>query len=413
MEKRCPALDITGSDIHGEAARLRAQGPAAQVELPGGVLAWSVNSYAVGKQLLASPDVTKSARNHWPAFINGEVPADWEMISWVAMDNISTTYGTEHRRLRRLIGKAFTPRRTEAIRPHVVELTTMLLDNLAEAAASGEVVDLKERFCYPLPGMVVADLIGMGEEPRLALTKVMDMMARTDVTSAQAQEILRGWRDAIAEHIALKRAEPGEDITSDLIAARDEDGSRLTEQELADTIFAVIGAGSETTINFLDNAISLLLSHPEQLERVRNGQSGWSDVIEEVLRVESPLASLPLRYAVRDIELDGVTIPQGSPILINYAAPGRDPAVHGESACEFDITRADKDHYSFGHGPHFCLGAGIARMVSTVGLSSLFERFPDISLAAPVASLSHIPSFVMNGHSSLPVRLTAVTERAA
>jgi cytochrome P450 len=413
MEKRCPALDITGSDIHGEAARLRAQGPAAQVKLPGGVLAWSVNSYAVAKQLLASPDVTKSARHHWPAFINGEIPPTWEMISWVEMDNISTTHGQAHHRLRRLIGKAFTPRRTEAIRPHVAELTTMLLDNLAEDAAAGATVDLKERFCYPLPGMVVADLIGMGEEPRLALTKVMDMMARTDVTSEQAQEILLGWRGAIADHIALKRADPGEDITSDLIAARDEDGSRLTEQELADTIFAVIGAGSETTINFLDNAITLLLSHPEQLERVKNGQSSWSDVIDEVLRVESPLASLPLRYAVNDIELDGVTIPQGDPIIINYAAPGRDPAVHGESACEFDITREDKDHFSFGHGPHYCLGTGIARMVSTVGLSSLFERYPDVSLAAPVESLDHIPSFVMNGHSSLPVRLTAVASKAA
>lgn len=413
MEKRCPVLDINGSDIHGEAARLRAQAPAVQVELPGGVLCWSVNSYAVAKQLLASPDVTKSARNHWPAFINGEIPDSWEMISWVAMDNISTTYGKEHRRLRRLIGKAFTPRRTEAIRPHVVELTNMLLDRLTDAAASGEVVDLKERFCYPLPGMLVADLIGMGEEPRLALTKVMDMMARTDVNSEQAQEILVGWRTAIAEHIALKRAEPGEDITTDLVSARDEDGSRLTEQELADTIFAVIGAGSETTINFLDNAITLLLSHPDQLDRVRTGQSTWDDVIDEVLRVESPLASLPLRYSVTDIELDGVTIPAGEPILINYAAPGRDPAVHGETACEFDITRADKDHFSFGFGPHYCLGAGIARMVSTVGLSTLFERFPDISLAVPVEDLVHIPSFVMNGHRTLPVRLTAVASKAA
>jgi cytochrome P450 len=115
-----------------------------------------------------------------------------------------------------------------------------------------------------------------------------------------------------------------EDITSDLIAARGEDGSRLTEQELADTIFAVIGAGSETTINFLDQAITLLLSHPQQLERVKSGQSSWED---EVLRVESPLASPPLRYAVTDIEPDGVTIPQGEPILVNYAAPGRDPGV--------------------------------------------------------------------------------------
>jgi cytochrome P450 len=407
MENRPVALDTTGSDIHAEAARLRAQGPAAPVELPGGVLVWSVNSYATAKRLLSSPNVTKSARNHWPAFINGEIPTDWEMISWVAMDNVSTTFGKDHVRLRRLIGKAFTPRRTEAIRPRVVALTDMLLDGLAAAAANGEVVDLKERFAYPLPGMLVADLIGMSEEARLAAAKVIDLMVDTTVSPEQAQGILLGWRSAIADLITLKRAEPGEDITSDLVAARDEDGSRLTEQELADTIFAILGAGSETTINFFDNAITALLGHPDQLELVKSGQVPWSDVIDEVLRVESPLASLPLRYAVTDIELDGVTIPQGDPILINYAALGRDPAVHGDTATDFDITRADKEHVSFGYGPHYCLGAGIARMVATVGLSTLFERFPDMRLAVPAEQLTPLPTFIMNGHRALPVRLTA------
>src|ERR1700753_1590459 len=154
MENRCPVLDPVGRDIHAEAARLRAQGPATQVELPGGVLAWSINNYAVIKQLLSEPNVTKSARNHWPAFINGEIPPDWEMISWIAMDNVSTAFGKEHVRLRRLVGKAFTPRRTEAIRPRIVELTNMLIEGLA--ATPDDVVDLRERFAYPLPAMLVA-----------------------------------------------------------------------------------------------------------------------------------------------------------------------------------------------------------------------------------------------------------------
>ncbi|HEV2780621.1 MAG TPA: cytochrome P450 [Actinophytocola sp.] len=406
-------LDTTGRDIHAEAAWLRAQGPAVRVELPGGVHAWSVNSYSVAKRLLTDPNVTKSARNHWPAFINGEIPPDWEMISWVAMDNVSTTFGKDHVRLRRLIGKAFTPRRTEALRPRVVELTNLLLDGLAAAAVPGEPVDLKERFAYPLPGMLVADLIGMSEEARQAAAKVIDLMVDTTVSPQQAQEILLGWRSAIADLIALKRAEPGEDITSDLIAARDEDGSRLTEQELADTIFAILGAGSETTINFFDNAITALLSHPEQLELVTSGQVSWDAVIDETLRVESPLASLPLRYAVTDIELDGVTIPQGDPILINYAALGRDPALHGDTACEFDVTRANKEHVSFGFGPHYCLGAGIARMVATIGLSTLFERFPQLRLAIAKDQLQPLPTFIMNGHRSLPVWLTAAEATSA
>jgi cytochrome P450 len=411
MDNGCPVLDVTGRDIHAEAAALRALGPATQVELPGGIRAWSLNGYSVIKRVLSDPRVTKSARNHWPAFINGEIPPDWEMISWIAMDNMVTSYGKDHVRLRRLVGKAFTPRRTETIRPRIVELTNELLDAL-EAARAGEVVDLRERFAYPLPARLVADLIGMSEEARASTAKVIDMMVDTTVTPEEAQAVLLGWRGAMTDLIAYKRENPGEDITSDLIAARDEDDSRLTEQELCDTIFAILGAGSETTINFFDNAITSLLSHPDQLELVTSGRASWDDVIDETLRVQSPLAHLPLRYAVTDIDLDGVTIPQGDPILVNYAAVGRDPALHGETACDFDITRADKEHLSFGHGPHYCLGAGVARLVATVGLSSLFSRFPDLELAVPAGDLIPLPTFIMNGHRGLPVRLAAVAASA-
>jgi 2-hydroxy-5-methyl-1-naphthoate 7-hydroxylase len=414
METSRPvALDNTGRYMHSQADELRSQGPATQVELPGGILCWAVNSYEVSKKLLSDPNVTKSARNHWPKFINGEIPPDWEMISWVAMDNVSTTFGQDHKRLRRLIGKAFSTRRPEVVRPLAEQLTNMLLDRLEDAAAAGEVVDLKAAFAYPLPGMLVAELIGMSEEARVAAAKVMDLMARTDVTPEQAQGILLGWRTALEDLISFKRANPGEDITSDLIAARDEDGSVLSEQELVDTTFAILGAGSETTINFFDNAVTALLTHPEQLELVKSGQVSWDDVIEEVLRAESPLASLPLRYAVEDIPLDGVTIPKGDPILINYAAIGRDPAVHGASAGSFDVTRQDKEHLSFGHGPHYCLGAGIARMVGKTGLSALFERFPDIALAVDRSELVPIPTFIMNGHLALPVHLRGVAAAAA
>lgn len=407
MEMQCPvALDTTGTDVHAEATALRAMGPATQVELPGGVIAWSLNGHDTIKNVLTDPRVTKSARNHWPAFINGQIPPDWELISWVAMDNMVTAYGKDHVRLRRLAGKAFTPRRTEAIRPRIEELTDELLDALA-AATPGEVIDLRERFAYPLPARLVADLIGMTEEARAKTAKVIDMMVDTTVTPEQAQSVLAGWRGAMAELIESKRQQPGEDITSDLIAARHEDGSRLSEQELTDTIFAILGAGSETTINFFDNAITALLTHPDQRELVTSGKASWNDVIDETLRVESPLVHLPLRYAVADIELNGVTIPQGDPILVNYSAVGRDPALHGDDADRFDITRADKEHLSFGHGPHYCLGAGIARLVATIGLSRLFERFPNMQLAVPAKDLTPLPTFIMNGHRSLPVRLEA------
>ncbi|WP_405146060.1 cytochrome P450 [Sphaerisporangium sp. NBC_01403] len=406
MEQRCPVLDITGADIHAEADQLRAQGVATQVELPGGVLAWYISRHDVIRRLLTDPRVTKSARAHWTAFLNGEIPPDWELISWVAMNNISTSYGKDHMRLRRLIGKAFTPRRVEAIRPRIVELTNQLLDGLA-ATEPGQVVDLRERFCFPLPARLVADLIGMDETALAKTAVVIDMMVDTTVSPEQAGSILAGWRDAMAQLIAEKRANPGEDITSDLIAARDEDGSRLSEDELTDTIFAILGAGSETTINFLDNATTGLLTHPEQRDLVTSGQISWDSVMEETLRCQAPLASLPLRFAAADIELDGVTIPKGDPILINYSAVGRDPSLHGQDAGSFDITRPDKEHLSFGYGPHYCLGAGIARLIGSIGLSTLFERFPELTLAVPGDALEPLPTFIMNGHRSLPVLLSA------
>ncbi|MBB0242666.1 cytochrome P450 [Streptomyces alkaliphilus] len=409
MSQRCPVthvLDTTGRDLHAEASVLRTRGTAVRVELPGGVLAWSINDHATVRRILTDPRVTKSARNHWPDFIEGRIRPDWEMISWVAMDNMVTAYGKDHIRLRRLVGKAFTPRRTEAVRPLIERLTHGLLDSM-DATPPGEVVDLRERFAYPLPAMLVAELIGMSEEARVATAKVIDMMVDTTVTPEQARAVLSDWRGAMEQLVAEKRAEPGEDITSDLIAARDEDGSRLSEAELCDTIFAILGAGSETTINFFDNAITQLLTHPDQLRLVLSGDASWDDVIDETLRVESPLAHLPLRYAVEDIELEDVTIPRGDPILVNYSAVGRDPKLHGENADDFDITRRDKEHLSFGHGPHYCLGAGVARLVATVGLSALFERFPDLSLAVPTEELEPLPTFIMNGHRALPVRLTA------
>lgn len=409
----CPVLDTAGRDIHGQAAYLRAQGPAVKVELPGQVHVWSVNSHAVIKEMLLDPRVTKSARNHWTDFRAGRIPPDWELISWIAMDNMVTAYGQDLRRLRKLIGSAFSPRRVQTIRPRIVELTNMILDGLA-STEPGEVVDLRQRFCYPLPSLLVAELIGMDQEALARTTPVMMMMVDTTVTPEQAQAVLAGWRSAMVEFIQSKREHPGEDITSDLIAARDDEtGSRLTEEELIDTIFAILGAGSETTINFFDNAITELLTHPDQLRLVLSGERTWEDVTEETLRNQAPLANLPLRYAVEDIELDGVTIPKGEPILLNFAAVGRDPALHPQCPNDFDITRADKSHLTFGLGPHYCLGAGIARSVAAIGLSTLFERYPKLSLAVSTEELQHLNSFIMNGHQALPVRLTEAAAAAA
>lgn len=179
----------------------------------------------------------------------------------------------------------------------------------------------------------------------------------------------------IGELVAIRREHPGDDMTSVLIAERDEDGSQLTDKELCDTLMLVINAGHETTVNLLDQAIVALLTHPEQRAAVTDGTVSWENVVEEALRYESPVAHLPLRYAVEDIDVGGVHIAKGEAILASYAAAGRDPKVHGDNAGVFDVTRANKDHIAFGHGVHHCIGAPLARLEALIALPAIFRRF--------------------------------------
>lgn len=166
----------------------------------------------------------------------------------------------------------------------------------------------------------------------------------------------------------------------------------------------VYGTLRETTVNLIGQALVALLSHPAHLAAARSGALSWGDVVEETLRWQAPVPLLPMRFATAGIPVpNGTLIRKGQAILAAYSAANRHPALHGPSADRFDPTRTDKTHLSFGHGVHLCLGATLARLEATTALRMLTARFPDLSLAVPVDRLVPLPSFLTNGHQSLPV----------
>jgi cytochrome P450 len=405
----CPypvVIDPAGTDIHAEAARIRAQGPVCRIELPGGVLAWSITGYALVKQALADHRFSKDARRHWPALTDGTIGPDFPLIGWAVMENLSTSYGDAHARLRGLTVKAFSPRRVAAMRPRVGQTVTAILDDLTGTSARGAVTDLKSAFALKLAAEVICDLIGIPQGARGTILRSAKATVDTTLPPEQVAAVAAEVVGEIRALVAIKQQEPADDLASDLIAVREADGTRLSGTELVTTLMFLIGVGTEPVANLLTNTVLALLADPAQRELVMTAKASWADAIEESLRADAPVAHLPFRFPVTDIEIGGVTIRAGEPVLVNFASAGRDHAVHGASSCQFDVLREDKDHLSFGYGSYSCIGMPLARLEAETALPALFERFPGLSLAVPAPDLAPQATFIMNGRRELPVYLT-------
>jgi cytochrome P450 len=409
MTSEAPArhvLDPTGKDVYGEIDRLRADGPVVRVEMPGGLPAWVVLGYAEAVDLLKvrsrSPLVSKDIA-HWADFVAGLVPADWPLLMWAVKAGMFTADPPRHRDLRSWAAPAFTPRRIEHLAPVIEQIVTDRLDDLAPAASGGKVVDLRAEFCLPVPIEAIGALLGVPDDLAGTFRLGADALFDTSVTPEEAQARFVALLGAIETMVDRKIAVPGVDLTSDMVKTLGKKDA-YTREVLLETVRLTIVAGYETTGNLIDQAVFALLTHPEHLAAVRAGEISWDAVIDETLRWAGVAANLPLRFAVKDFELGGAQIQAGDAILVNYAGTARDPAKYDRPDV-FDPTRASRDHLGFGHGTHYCLGAPLAVLEAKTALPALFDRYPNLSLAADPDTIPANPGFITNGHAHLPVHL--------
>ena len=313
-----------------------------------------------------------------------------------------------HTRLRALVAMAFTPRHTERLRQRIVELTDELLDGMAAGDGGGDVVDVIEAIAYPLPIIMICELLGVPAADQLAfrrwsaaLTKSIDPgVLRTDADNDAIDGATREMHDYVAALLDERRASPRDDLLSALLDARNGD-DRLELDEIIDLATLLLLAGHETTVSLIGNGLDALLRHRDQLDRWR-ADPGLDDVaIDELLRFDSPL-QMAQRIATEPLTIDGVDVPAGDQIIVMLAAANRDPVMFDQPD-RLDLSRRNANrHLSFGGGIHHCLGASLARTEGSIVLGRLLRRFPRIEAAGEPTLRD---TFNLRGREHLPVTL--------
>ncbi|MEU8587080.1 cytochrome P450 [Streptomyces sp. NPDC048664] len=307
----------------------------------------------------------------------------------------------DHTRIRRLVSKAFTPRTVERLKPYVQDLAGELVARLVERGGGDLLADVAE----PLPVAVIAEMLGVPEADRDRLrpwsSAICGMyeLGPSQETARQAVLASTEFSDYLRGLIAERRADPGEDLISGLIAAYDE-GDRLTEQEMISTCVLLLNAGHEATVNATVNGWSALFRNPAQLAALRADHSLVPTAVEELMRYDTPL-QLFERWVLDEIEIDGTVIPRGAEIALLFGSANHDPAVFTAPE-RLDLTRRDNPHISFSAGIHYCIGAPLARIELAASMTALLDRAPTLS---PTTPPTRKPNFVIRGLESLDVTI--------
>ncbi|MBO2449113.1 cytochrome P450 [Actinomadura barringtoniae] len=366
--------------------------PLPEITLPSGDTMRAASRYADVRQVLADPRFSRRLRRSDPRMARGADVSD-DQYSLLNMDP------PRHTRLRRIAAAAFTPRRVESWRPRVAAIAAELA---ADMAAAGPSADLVGAFAFPLPVRVICELLGVPERDREQFRRWSDA-ALTISTADGAQRLAaaREFRQYVTALLAARRAAPGDALIDALLDAQDEDGAVFSKDELVSLTVTLIAAGHETTANLIGAGVFTLLSE----NSAGSSPAPMSDgVVEELLRHDNPATYAMPRVATEDVDLPSGRVRAGETVLPLLTAANRDPDAY-PAPDRFDPARAGAvPHLSFGHGPHFCLGAGLARLEAGVALTALFTAMPGLELAVAPEDVPWRSGGLIAGPKSLPVR---------
>ncbi|WP_028611655.1 cytochrome P450 family protein [Paenibacillus harenae] len=357
--------------------------------LPSGQYAWMVTSYDDALKILDDPRFVTN-----PPYLNElenkDAPAHLAIVS----RNLLSVNPADHRRLRRLVQKAFTPRMAERLRGRIEEISNSLLD---QVEGIGE-MRLIEDFAFPLPIIVICEMLGIPvkdqDKFRTWSDAIMESVHHPRFDN-EGEEAMKAFVDYLHDLIALRRTSMQEDLISDLISAEDE-GDKLSEHELYALVFVLIIAGHETTVNLIGNGVLALLQHPEQNELLQHRPELIGSAIEEILRYNGPAEVSNTRWTTEDVEFGGKYLRKGDMVFVSFSSANRDDRKF-EDPDVFDITRMANNHIAFGKGVHYCLGAPLARLEGEIAIGALMRRMPNLRLKSGLDDLEWRHGMIIRG----------------
>jgi cytochrome P450 len=387
-----PFSEPDGLTVDPLFTELRRDQPLCRVQLAYGEPAWLATRYQDVKLVLGDPRFSRAAatgRDEPRSRVHRPEPG-----------NLLSFDPPEHSRLRRLVTKAFTVRQVTHLRARTEEIANGLVD---EIVAKGAPADLVESFGLPLPITVICEMLGVPYEDRVDFREWSDaFLSTTRFTPQEVAEKVGLMRKYMEGLVAEHRATRHDDLLNDMVAARDNE-DRLSEPELLMLAEGLLVAGHETTASQIPNFVYTLLTHPDQLAAVRADLDLIPQAVEELLRyVPLGAAGGNARYALEDIEVGGVLVKAGEPVISALISANRDEAVYTDPD-RFDIHRKEATHVGFGHGAHHCLGAPLARMELQVALRTLLTRLPNLRLAVPAEDVVFRVGSATRSPATLPV----------